>query len=58
MFSELPGLPVAKMDKNLFDNSEVDLHGNIEDLILSGDDLGNEGFSTEQLIKLGGNASH
>ena len=41
---------------NLFDDLEVDLLGKIEDLILSGDDLGIESFKTEQLIRLGRSA--
>ena len=48
----------AKMDNNLFDDSEVDFPGKIEDLILSGDDLEIESFSTEQLIKLGRKCSY
>ena len=40
----------AKMDNNEFDNSEVDLLEKNEDLILCGDDLGIDNFSTEQLI--------
>ena len=46
----------AKMENNLFDDLEVDLLGKIEDLILSGDDLGIDRFATEQLIRLGRNA--
>ena len=46
----------AKMENNLFDDLEVDLLGKIEDLILSGDDLGIESFATEKLIRLWRNA--